>query len=92
MPPSKITSDVPVPLMLEQLRATSAWRLMEERLEFLIERRTEMLVNMPGDASLAQIQRVLGQIEAFRLILKQPKLLQQEWDKARRTQQTEGNP
>lgn len=92
MPPSKITSDVPVPLMLEQLRATSAWRLIEERLEWMIEQRETTLTSMPGDAPIGEIQRVLGQIETLRLVLKQPDRLQREWDRARRgTQQTEGN-
>lgn len=92
MPPERITADIPVPLMLEQLRATSAWKLIEERLEFAVGRRLDILSAMPGDANIGEIQRVLGQIEALRLVLKQPDKLQQEWDRARRAnQKTEGN-
>lgn len=91
MPPERVTSDIPVPLMLEQLRGTAAWRLMEERLEWTLGRRIDAMSAMPGDANIGEIQRLLGQIEMLRLVLKQPEKLQQEWDKARRSnQQTEG--
>lgn len=77
-----VDPDMPIPLMLEQLRATSAWRLMSERLEKLIEDRMRTLVQLPGDCSLAEVQRLLGQIEALKMVLREPKQLQIEWERA----------
>lgn len=77
-----IDPDTPIPLMLEQLRGTSAWRLMEERLNRIIEHRMATLVKLPGDATLAEVQRLLGQIEALKLVLREPEQLQIEWERA----------
>lgn len=68
--------------MLEQLRAVPAWQLIEHRLGVLIDRRLDTLAKMPGDASLAEIQRLLGQIEALRMVTREPQQLQKEWDRA----------
>lgn len=74
--------DLPIPLILEQLRGNSAWALIVERLESLIEKRQATICSMKPGAPPEEYQRLIGQIEALRLVVKQPELLQAEWQRA----------
>lgn len=76
--------EIPIPLILEQLRGNTAWVMMRERIEHEIELRTRELTNLPPDTSAAAVQRVVGQIESLRWVLNRPEQLKTEWDRAQR--------
>lgn len=73
--------DLPIPLILEALRGNAAWELIVKRIETLIENRQAVLCSMKPEADAREYQRIIGQIEAYRLVIKQPALLQKEWER-----------
>lgn len=77
-----VDPDLPIPLILEQLRGNAAWALIVQRLEALIEKRQDTICSMKPNAEPTEYQRLIGQIEAMRMIVKQPDLLQKEWERA----------
>jgi hypothetical protein len=74
--------DIPVPLILEQLRGNAAWTLICQRLDALIENRVQWLTNIPADTDAREIQRVIGEIKGMRMVTKEPDRLQRDWAKA----------
>ena len=77
-----VDPDLPIPLILEQLRGNTAWALIVQRIETLIDNREAHICSMKPDAAPTEYQRLIGNLEAFRLIIRQPELLEKEWKRA----------
>lgn len=77
-----ITPDVPIPLIIEQLKGTTAWALMEERLTKMRDRQMQILITGRHDMKKTEIQRILGYMRGLNDILLEPHKMEAEWKKA----------
>lgn len=77
-----IDPDVPIPLILEQLQGNMAWKLLVERLEQRKQARITWLTKQKPDTDPRETQRNIGYIEAIDDLLREPKKLHEEWQRA----------
>jgi hypothetical protein len=78
-----IDPELPIPLILGQLKELPAWKLLEERLIAVRDGRLRHLITMPADTPAQEIQRVLGFMEGLNRVLAEPDQIQKEWERAR---------
>lgn len=78
-----IDPDLPIPLILGQLRDLPAWKLLEQRLLEVRDARLSRLITAPADTPAQELQRQLGFMEGINRVLKEPDQIQKEWERAR---------
>lgn len=68
--------------MLDELRTTVAWALMEQRLISLRDRYMQLLITGKHDMAPTEIQRILGYMRGLNDVLLEPHKLEAEWKRA----------
>lgn len=78
-----VDPELPIPLILGQLRDNTAWQLLHQRLMALRDKHLARLITMPADTPSQEIQRVLGFMEGLNRVLAEPEQIQKEWERER---------
>lgn len=78
-----VDPDLPIPLILAQLRDNTAWQLLHQRLIGVRDAHLKRLITMPPDTPSQEIQRILGFMEGLNRVLAEPDQIQKEWERAR---------
>lgn len=89
-----LSDDAPIPLILEQMAGTLGWQAIEEKIRSEIDRCNSDLIALSPDASAAAAQRIIGQMEGLKFVLRQPASMRARWDriqKASKTNETRAN-
>jgi hypothetical protein len=83
-----LSDDAPIPLILEQLQGTTGWQAIEERIKAEIERCNGDMIALTPDASAAACQRIIGQMEGLKFVLRQPQAMRARWQRAQQKDKT----
>jgi hypothetical protein len=78
-----VDPDLPIPLILGQLRDNTAWQLLNQRLIEVRNTYLKRLIQSPADTPAAELQRLLGFMEGLNRVLAEPDQIQKEWERAR---------
>lgn len=75
--------DAPIELLVQELRSSLAWKLLEERLLEMRDRRVALLVTAKPSTEASELQRHLGYIEALNAIAAEPQKMEEKARKAK---------
>lgn len=82
----KVDHNTPVPLILESLQSNLGWKLLEERILAVRNAYNQLLITKPANTPVEEIQRLIGVMEGLNRILRDPILLEREWQAAKKAE------